>query len=64
LENKRPATTAPGWGATIRRWRSPTLNNRGCSSYCARPAEEPVAFADLHVGGISFPAAVISELVS
>jgi hypothetical protein len=24
--------------------------------------EEPVAFADLHAGGISFPAAVVSEL--
>jgi hypothetical protein len=24
--------------------------------------EEPVAFAELHAGGISFPAAVISEL--
>jgi hypothetical protein len=25
-------------------------------------AEEPTAFAELHVGGVSFPAAVISEL--
>lgn len=24
--------------------------------------EEPVAFADLHAGGISFPAAVVAEL--
>jgi hypothetical protein len=39
-----------------------TPSNGGSWSACARRGDQPVAFAELHAGGIDFPAAVVSEL--
>jgi hypothetical protein len=33
-----------------------------CLSDCIAPGEKPVTLAELRVGGIHFPAAVVSEL--
>jgi hypothetical protein len=62
LHNKRPVTTAPRSGATICRWHSLTLNNKRLLELLRETGEEPIPFAELHAGGISFPATVTSEL--
>jgi hypothetical protein len=39
-----------------------THNNTGLLELLREAGDEPVAFAELRAGGISFPAAVVSEL--
>ena len=55
-----PSTTAPGWGDNPSMTLADAQQQR-LLELLREAAEEPTRFAELHAGGISFPAAVISE---
>ena len=60
MENKRPVTTAPAGGNNPSMALADAQQQRQLE--LLREAAEESPFAELHAGGVSFPAAVISEL--
>ena len=62
MENERPVTTAPRLGGDNPSMALADAQQQRLLELLREAAEEPTPFAELHAGGVSFPAAVISEL--
>ena len=61
MENERPATTGPRLGGNNPSMALADAQQQRLLELLREAAEEPTPFAELHAGGASFPAAVISE---